>query len=376
MVDKFDTFERRLKLISMIPRAPRSSSTDELFNDLKASGRTISKRQLQKDLVFFNLIPELGVEYYEGKKLRYVPDQYDSAIDEVKDSINDDEDEDENARNRPRNWYVSKSSAALELSHMDPSAALVFKLAERYLREMLPNVVFQNVEHYFLRAEKVLGRAYETQRWLRSVAMVSKSLPLQRPSIDESVVENVYTAIQKGKQLRVKSRTRFSPKEPKEYFINPLAIVYRDPSIYLVWTAAEGEPRVKEFALHRMTEAELLESPSEIPSGFTLDGFIEENMGFRYFVNEKSQPYIDLVVLVDVDLRLKLAATPLDASQVIEDEDESGWSRLTARVAFTHQLMEWVRQQGYNIKVVGPVELRDLIVDQVRRMAENYADIP
>ena len=367
MTDKYDTFERRLKLISLIPRAPRSASTDELFNDLLTAGRKISKRQLQKDLAFFSLIPELGVQYYEGKKLRHVPDHFDAPV-EIED--------DDEPSNRPRNWYVSQSSAALELSHMDTSAALVFKLAERYLREMLPNVVFQNVEHYFLRAEKVLGRAYETQRWLRSVAMVSKSLPLQRPLIDEAVVENVYTAIQKGKQLRVKSRTRFSPKEPKEYFINPLAIVYRDPSIYLVWTAAEGEPRVKEFALHRMTEAELLESPSVIPNGFTLDGFIEENMGFRYFVYEKSQPYIDLVILVDGELRMKLSETPLDKSQVIEEQDESGWSRLTARVAFTHQLMEWIRQQGYNIKVVGPVELRDLIVDQVRRMADNYSDIP
>jgi predicted DNA-binding transcriptional regulator YafY len=370
-LDKFETFERRLKLISLIPRAPRSSSTDELFNDLIAAGRKISKRQLQKDLVFFTLTPELGVEYYEGKKLRYVPDHSNGPITEDEDDPNKYE-----VKNRPRNWYVSKSSAALELAHMDPSSALVFKLAERYLRELLPDLVFQNVEHYFNRAEKVLARAYESQRWLRSVGMVSKSFPLQRPVVLEEVVECVYTAIKKGRQLRVKSRTRLSPDEPREYIINPLAIVYRDPSIYLVWTSAEGVPLIKEFVLHRLTEAEVLDSPSAIPGDFTLEGFIEEKMGFRYFVDQNTHPYIDLEIQVDEELRFKLSETPLDKSQIIEGQNDMGWSRVTARVAFTHQLMEWIRQQGYNVKVIGPVVLRDRIVDQVRRMSDNYADIP
>lgn len=359
MADKHELFARRLKLISLIPRAPKSASTKELHNAMLADERELSLRQLQKELFALLATDELGIAYYEGEKQSEPP-------------VGGEKSYGDQVNNRPRNWYIKREAAVLELPHMDSSAALVFKLSDRYLRDLLPDVVFQNVEHYFNRAEKILSKAYASQRWLRSVAMVSKSLPLQRPIVKEDVVSKVYEALQKGKQLRVKSKTRQSPLEPKEYFINPLGIVYRDPSIYLVWTPVEGEAKIKEFVMHRLTEAEVLDDACKIPNGFSLDRFITENMGFSYFVDEKNMPYIDMEFLANDALKFKLSETPLDESQKILESDEEGWFRVTATVPYTHQLMAWIREQGYEIKILGPVVLRDEIVRQIRKMAENY----
>lgn len=362
MAGKHELFARRLKLISLIPRAPKSASTKELHNAMLADERDLSLRQLQKELFALLAADELGIAYYEGEKQPEPPVDGEKAYG---DKVN----------NRPRNWYIRREAAVLELPHMDSSAALVFKLSDRYLRDLLPDVVFQNVEHYFNRAEKVLTKAYASQRWLRSVAMVSKSLPLQRPVVHEDVVANVYKALEKGKQLRVKSRTRHSPLEPREYFINPLGIVYRDPSIYLVWTSAEGDEKVKEFVLHRLTEAEVLDDASKIPKGFSLDRFIKENMGFSYFIDEKNMPYIDMELLANDALTFKLSETPLDTTQKITESEHEGWSRVTAHVPYTHQLTAWIREQGYDIKVIGPTPLRERIVSEISQMAANYEEI-
>lgn len=354
-------FDRRLFLLSLIPRSPRSSSTKEIHAALVAEGYKISLRQTQKDLLsIHDNSNDLGLCYYLGD-YRSNPPEFQ-------------EEYEEQDKNQRRYWYILRSAPLLEIPNMDPGAALALSLAERYLRELLPDVIFQNVDHYFQRARKVLAKASSSQRWLNSVAVVSKSLPLERPVILEEVATNVYKALQLGKQLRVKTRTRSSPDVAREYTINPISLVYRDPSVYLVWNAAEGDPKVKEFALHRMTEAVVLDDASKVPAQFSLDDFINESKGFGYFIKEEL-PYIDLVIETNPSLTLTLSETPLSGDQKIGPPDENGWSRITAHVAYTHQLTAWIREKGYDIKVIGPEPIRDLIIDQVRRMAANYSDV-
>lgn len=371
MATENNIFERRLLLLSFIKRAPKSSSTKQLAASMLAHHHDLSERQVQKELVYLMDNTDLGIRYYVGD-WREVPPPFKEVYVTRKDKQTGKEIKVRS--NQPRYWYIDQNAAALDLVHMDTSAALIMKLAERYLNDLLPRAIFQNVEHFFHRADEVLAKATSSQRWLRSVSMVSKSLQLLPPTFNESVIEKVYQGLQQGKQLRVKSRTRQSPTNPREYLINPLGLVTREGLIYLVWCSAEGGDKVKEFALHRLTEAEVLDDACVLPSGFTLDGFINEERGFSYLVQPNELPHIDFEFLADKDLAFKLSETPLDMTQRIGEPDADGWSRVTAHVPYTHQLMAWIREQGYNIRVLGPQPLLDEMVSQIRQMAALYED--
>lgn len=358
-------FERRLLMLSLIPRAPRSASTAAIREALQEQGYEVSKRQVQKDLQdAISSMQELGLCYYIAKEMRECAPEHQEEYDD---------EAEEKRRHLGRWWYMRKTAPVLELHHMDPDAALAFSLAEKYLRDLLPETVFQNIDHYFARARYTMDKAPAAQRWCDSVAIVNKALPLLRPVILEAVETQVYKALQLGRQLRLKAVTRRHPDMPKSYTVNPLGLVYRDPLLYLVWTDADPEHgnKVKELVLSRMTEAEALPDAREVPPGFSLQAFIDEAKGFGYFI-DPSTPYIDLEILAQPSLTFSLKETPLSMDQVIHHPDAEGWSRITARVAYTHQLTAWIREKGYEIRVMAPDALRHVIIGQIRKMNQNY----
>jgi predicted DNA-binding transcriptional regulator YafY len=257
---------------------------------------------------------------------------------------------------------------------MDPSAATVLKLAERYLKGLLPAAVLENIDLYLKRATVVLEKPGRPRDWLDSVAMVPKALPLLPPTQRPEVANVIFQAIKNNHQLHVQSYTRNSPDTPKDYIINPLGIVLRDSSTYLVWTAVgDAEERLKEFVLHRIGAAEELDTIRDVPVGFDLAKFIYEQQGFGYLVQGEPEN-IQLVLEVEPILRFTLSETPLAADQVIEPIND-GRYRVSATVKNTHQLRAWIMEKSPQLRVVAPTSLQQAIVELIKQALQQYQSV-
>ena len=114
--------------------------------------------------------------------------------------------------------------------------------------------------------------------------VLARGQSLIPPKINPKVQEVVYEALLEDKKLEFRYRPK-GEREPKDYELNSLGIVIRDGVVYLIGTCWEYTD-VRQFALHRVQEATLLDKPSSKLKRFDLDGYIAEG-AFGYPVSEK-----------------------------------------------------------------------------------------
>lgn len=335
--------ERRIAVISLIPRYPGKITTTEIMGALDQMGIEISRRTIQNDMQMLCKMSFLGVE----------SDPQDEPI------------------NQEKQYYIAAEVRGMEVPRMSPTATTVLMLAHKYLRSLLPGVVVADIDRYFERANAMQNRPGQLPGWQDVVAVVPKALPLMPPPYNQDLANVVFEALNRNRQLTLKVITRHSPTEPKSYRINPLGVVVRDSSIYLVWTLdGDREEKVKEFALHRIQSATMLEIPRDLPHGFTLDGFINEHQGFGYLVQDEPEE-IRLVMKVGSVLQFTLSETALSNDQTIEQLDQ-GLYRVTATVKNTHQLRAWIRERGTQALVLEPPCVREDLKAQYEALARMY----
>ncbi len=176
---------------------------------------------------------------------------------------------------------------------------------------------------------------------------------MKKANIREDVLGNCLEATLRGKRLSIRYRPRHGNK--MEYQVNPLGLVYRDTVIYLVCTLWEYED-VKQLALHRMDEVELLEKTNaHKPSDFDLDRYISEEGSFLYVHSPSETMRVKIKFYTDTVQHL--SETPLSDDQLIQYEDN--FSIVEATVLDSMQLRWWLLGFGEHIEVLEPAELRN-----------------
>lgn len=175
----------------------------------------------------------------------------------------------------------------------------------------------------------------------------------------------VYEALFTDRQFRCHYRRR-TDQQVKEYVVNPLGLVFRDGMIYLVCTLFEYTD-VLQLALHRMSQAEPLETPALRPGNFDLDAYLKEG-GLDFRLGGTLSLRLDL----KAETAQHLAETPLSEDQQIEGPDSEGWVQIKATAPDTAQLRWWILGLGEQIRVRKPVSLRDEISHTLKRAARLY----
>lgn len=314
-----DTLLRQLTMLRQIPRAPRKVDAGTIHNQLAAMGYRIHVRSIQRDLIKLSTI---------------VPLIADNA--------------------KPQGWSWRADTAPLDIPALDPQAALTFKLVEGYMAALLPQSTREYLSPWFNAAGKVLEQ--QTDRlgnWPDKIGVVPRGQPLLPPTIAPAVQNAVYQGLLEERRLTITYQTR-GATETKEYEINPVALVVRDPVVYLVATVKDHDNPLH-FLLHRMTGAQLLDVAARRPKGFDLDRHV--NSG------ELGWPQggtIRLVADFDRMAAVHLYETPLSQDQVISDVDENTL-RVKASVVDTIDLRAWLRSFGSEVKVKQPAALARIL---------------
>jgi predicted DNA-binding transcriptional regulator YafY len=314
-----DTLLRQWFMLREIPRHPRKIGTAALVERLERGGYQTTQRTVQRDLVKLSEVLPLLAD-----------------------------------NTKPQGWSWQADAAQLDLPALEPQAALVFHLAEKYLKSVLPASTIDYLSPWFKAAEGVLdSHGNGLSAWRDKVRVLPPGQPLHPPVMNPEIQATVTQALLQEKRLSVTYHPR-GDKGDKRYEVNPLGLVVRDHVLYLVSTLWDYDD-IKQLVLHRIRAAELLDDyPVRPIKGFNLDKYIEEGE-FGYPI-DKSKKKIKLVADFDKRAALTFIERPLDLNQKVEEIDENT-VRLTAEVLDTRELRTWLLGFGGHIKVASPLLL-------------------
>ena len=327
-----DALLRHWCMLREVPRHPRKISTSDLKQRLAAAGFETTLRTIQRDLI---------------KLSGALPLRADDA--------------------KPQGWSWETHAPQLDLPTLEPQAALVFHLAERYLQPLLPASTLDYLSPWFRTASGVLdNQGNGLSAWRKKIRVLAPGQPMQPPEIDSEIQAVVTQALLLNRRIAVTYRRRNS-KVDKEYEASPLGLVVRDQVIYLVCTLREYQD-VKQLVLGRMKSAQLLDTPAKDLDGFDLDQYIAEG---EFGMPLETGKTIKLVVDFDRPVAITFIERPLEANQKVQEIDEKT-IRLTATVPDTKELRRWLLEFGARAEVIGPEALRNEMKAVIEGMTTRY----
>jgi predicted DNA-binding transcriptional regulator YafY len=308
-----DTLLRQWTMLRLIPRAPRKIETAALERLLFEEGFEVNRRSIQRDLntlsTRFPLLCDM--------------------------------------REKPYGWCWD-ADAVLDVPGMDPTTALTFALAERFLNHVLPPATLRRMEPHFRQARGVLDHVDHPgmAHWPEKVRILPRGLKLLAPEIDQPVLDVVYAALLKERCFKA----HYQPREAAEttYEVNPLGLVLRDAVTYLVCTLWNYQD-VLQLALHRMQYAEILDKPASRPADFDLDAYIAAG----HFASPYSGEMVRLEVLFEADAAYHLRETRLSEDQELTDQPD-GRVLVKATVRDTGELRWWLLGFEEAVEVLSP----------------------
>jgi len=328
-----DTFMRQWHMLRLIPRMPSKVSTSDLVHSLADEGFSVTRRTLQRDLAKLAVI-------------------YPLVCDE---------------RDKPFGWSWSADAAFLDIPSMDSHTALTFWLANQHLKPLLPKTTLKKLQPHIHAAEAVLNKIGTNQgapAWRNKVRVLDQGFSLKEALIDSDVQNNVYDGLLRNRKLSVNYTPRSGVQ--KNYDIHPLGLILKAGISYLVCSIREYSD-IRLLALHRISQAIILDIPSNTPDGFDLDDYIESGeVGF------KRNGEITFKALFTKAAALHLRERVMSDNQTIVDQAD-GRVLLTATIQNTSDLHWWLRGFGSQVEVLEPECLRDEMIKNIKDTCKGYS---
>ena len=176
----------------------------------------------------------------------------------------------------------------------------------------------------------------------------------------------VSTALLERRQLRVRYLSRSKGQE-REFSLHPAGLVSRHSITYLIATVNDYQD-LRQFALHRIQSAELLEDASCEHKGFDVDQYIAAGA----FSTRQSSEQVELIADIHPQIAWLLAETPLSNQQTLSALPGSNWQRLHARVPLDQEIFWWICGLNDHIRVHAPQVWVEEIRGKVERLRSMY----
>lgn len=333
MSETKDTLLRLIALLRLIPRAPGRIATTTLLEKLKDDGFLVSLRTVQRDL------DRLSIPFALQR-------------DESSPSFR---------------WSLSEN-APIDLSAMDTPTALALYLAESHLKTLLPQRVLDQLGPQFRMARDYLDNLENNglANWARKVRAHPNGKSLQPAQITPQVWEKTSTALLEHKQLQINYLSR-SKTELKRLLIHPAGLVSRHAISYLIGSV-DGYDDLRQFALHRIHQAECLDAVARAHDDFEIDDYIRQDLNTTASIEQ-----VELVADVSPQVAWLLNETPLSQQQSLTPITDSQWQRLHAQVPLDQETLWWIFGLNENIRVHAPLVWVEEISQRVARMNTFYA---
>lgn len=200
---------------------------------------------------------------------------------------------------------------------------------------------------------------------LRSADVMDEETAYRDPVYLE-VLQKLTEAWSAGRKVRVSHQIEtgqvyeydFAP-----YFIEPYAIGQTAHVIGL----REPPGKVRTFKIERLRSAHILPERYDIPSDFDPSDLLRSAWGIWY---SEAEP-VEIVLKFHPRVARRVQETRWHRSEQLAPQPD-GYLLWRAWVAEPQEMLPWVRGWGADVEVVEPMEMREMLSAEARRLARTY----
>lgn len=368
------TFLRRLAILDYLRSSKVQKSTDDILNHLissdyldaagkggrsgdSAADSSAVRRTIQRDLNFLyganDVLNEEGDNDFgleasrgTGKSLLWSLDPY--------------------------------STLAYDFEKMPTYLALSFAMTQKHLSDIMPKNTLAEMERFFKNADTKLQKEaskvspQQFGRLKESVEFYQRGQRLQAANYDIAVLDTIYRAILKSKQLTFSYRG-------KSYRVHPFGVVILLPKLYLVCKKHEDIEKPDEyrnFLIHKISDIDVATQASRVPESFNLKAYLDDG-NMDVFIDPDDRAHYHLVLRFTIaessNLIADLAENPISDDQQLKQINELQYE-LTAKVKRTIQLKNWIMGLGRVATIVSPSIIQQDILAELNALMSNYSD--
>ncbi|WP_201604934.1 helix-turn-helix transcriptional regulator [Psychrobacter sp. JCM 18903] len=201
---------------------------------------------------------------------------------------------------------------------------------------------------------------------------------VQAPTLNDDVITSIHQALLNRLQLKISYQNKWHGSSA-ERVIYPKGLIFIDNMIYFTGfnptdDHIDDEVLLKahrNFAVNRITEAGVIDK--QVPDWVGRDIFSLDNLNKLGKLEPTDSVQIKLVLRVQKYACQHLYERPLSADQNIAIIDDT-WKQVSATVANTQRLQDWLVSMSQLAVVVEPNELKIVILERLKSALELYED--
>ena len=280
----------------------------------------------------------------------------------------------ENISGQTARFYIEPS---FSIDIINEHTVFFWEMLDKYTANYLPTSFKQSI------ADKLtqLGRQNKdgfNQSKLGQWQDYLITLPsiVQAPTLKNDVMASIHQALLQNRQLKISYQNKWE-ENPSQRVVYPKGLIFIDNMIYLTGfnptdDHIDDEVLLKahrNFAVNRITEAGVIDKP--IPDWAGRDIFSLEHLNKLGKLEPTDSVQIKLVLRVQKYACQHLFERPLSQGQQITVID-STWNQVSATVANTLRLQDWLVSMSQLAVVVEPNELKTVILERLKSGLELY----
>ncbi|MGL4711921.1 MAG: helix-turn-helix transcriptional regulator [Shewanella sp.] len=326
-------FQRQVTLLSLIPRAPRKISVNELVQRLANRTQDAGKRSVQRDL-----------------KAMYEMGTFGLRLDD---------------RNKPYGWSIETCWRGLNVDLMDQHMALALSTLKRSASQLMPPQSLQQLQPYFERADKVLASDPDNPwlYWACRVAQLPEPYPFILPQHEPKSLAVIQQAILDKKQISCDIKKLISRKMHWLHYshINPQGIIIRDSVVLLAFTIGSFDTRRHHKPIGLLRNAQLLTTHAIESPDFDINKAAQGTSGEK----------IRLELLLSDRATFIMREAKFSEAQEMRLQDD-GRFHVSAEVCDTPKLRAALWEMADTVEVLAPAKLREHFVHMTHKMGAKY----
>ena len=345
-MEDINYMDRIHALYHRLPRDPQKSCTiDELketIRDLYNTGINISslKRAIQRDLDQLESFLSVGtVLYLDGKG------------------------------NQPAQYRLSKNAL---IEKMNSELALILVMANDYIRQCVPDKIYEKVEGFFESATQLLEEDTKLSDWQSRIRFVPDGYgQLNKTAQNELIIQKIYEALlDNNAWLDVLYRKEKSSEQTR-YLLKPHGVIQHGQKPYLIASKVVGKKAyLRTFNMLRFDQVEnVLEKLYVDVDFYELEDLVSEREFEDAYFNRDKQ---DIFFIFHKDLLEELQISPISYDQVIKQINDDEYYEFLAHCCITTSLMDWFIKNAHLIQSVRPNRLREEIRNKLVWAGETH----
>lgn len=194
--------------------------------------------------------------------------------------------------------------------------------------------------------------------------------PLADNEIDPEIWVVVLGAATRRKILAItySGWKKQNPNQPRR--IAPYAIVQLEGEWYIVGTAGLTDESLRQYKMNRILTAKETKAPFVIPADFDVEKILSNTFGRFIGLGEEET----VTIRFAKDVATQIAGQKWHPQQKLSKPNKKGERTLTFPVSKAgpwpyYHVKSWILSWGANAEVLAPAELKDLVRQEIQKMA-------